>query len=245
MKKSIIAAVTLTILIIPSVLYILFTRGEHNILNLPYYGPKSVVQTTDAKGRPKTDTVYHAVPTFSLTNQDGKTYGNANLDGHIYVAYFMNTANADTSKQLNTLMQEVQKRIKGDYRIKAEEFRILAFTVKPEEDSIPVLKTMSTRLQADTAMWNFVTGPRADIYNLAQKGYLLKENEDLSTNTLVTGKAVLVDKERHVRGIYNATNLADVNKLIDGIKGLFANYRLAKKGSGNDSPKLEQRRENK
>lgn len=245
MKKWIIAAVTLTILIIPSVLYLLFTRGEHNILNLPYYGPKQVVQTTDAKGKPKTDTVYHAVPAFTFTNQDGKPYGNANLDGHIYVAYFMNTSNADTSKQLNTLMQEVQKKIKGDYRIKEDEFRIIAFTVKPEEDSVPVLKTMSNRLQADPAMWNFVTGPRTDIYNLAQKGYLLKENEDLSTTTLVTGKAVLIDKQRHIRGIYNATNLADVNKLIDGIKGLFANYRLAKKVNNNESPKLEQRRESK
>ncbi|UPT67584.1 MAG: SCO family protein [Sphingobacteriales bacterium JAD_PAG50586_3] len=245
MKKFIIPIAVIVVLIVPSVLYILFTRGEHNILNLPYYGPKSVVQTTDAKGRPKTDTVYHAIPAFSFINQDGKAYGTADLDSHIYVAYFMNTTNADTSKQLNTLMQEVQKRIKGDYRIKAEEFRIIAFTVKPEEDSVPVLKTMSTRLQADNAMWNFVTGPRADIYTLAQKGYLHKENEDLSTATLVTGKAVLVDKQRHIRGIYNATNLADVNKLIDGIKGLFANYRLAKKVNNNEAPKLEQRREKK
>ena len=243
MKKFIIPIVALTILIVPSILYLAVTTGKHNFGNLAYYGPKQVHDTTDAKGNPKKDTLYHQIPAFAFTNQDNKLIGTTDLDGKVYIANFIATSNADTTKKMSVLMQEVQKKIKGDYRIKTEDFRIVSFTVDPIADSITVLKNYSKRLQADSTIWSFLSGNTAEINALARKGYLL--NVDSTASAFVTGKFILVDKNRHVRGIYDGTNIETVNKMVEDIKVLFANYRLAKKGSGNDSPKLEQHREKK
>jgi protein SCO1/2 len=35
---------------------------------------------------------------------------------------------------------------------------------------------------------------------------------------------VLVDKEKHIRGIYDGTNIKEVNNLLDDIKVLMAEY---------------------
>jgi protein SCO1/2 len=243
MKKFIIPAVVLVILIIPSVLYLGITTGKHNFGNLPYFGPRQAHDTTDTKGRPKVDTAYYKVPAFEFTNQDGKPYGTTNLDGKVYVANFIATTNTDTTKKMSVLMQEVQKKIKGDYRIKAEDFRIISFSANPEADSLPALKTYSKRLMADSMLWNFVTGNKADINTLATKGYLLNNKQDLTvpSSTLICGKFVLVDKERHIRGIYDGTNIEQVNRMVEDIKVLFANYRIPRKGTDNGSPKVEQR----
>lgn len=244
MKRFRIVLIVLAILILPSALYLLVTTGKHNFGNLPYYGPRDAVEVTDAKGKTKMDTIYHSIPAFEFTNQDGKPFGSKDLLGKVYVADFFFTTCPGICKRMGVLMQEVQKKVKADHRVDYKEFAIVSFSVKPEEDSVPVLKAYSQRLQADSTMWNFLTGDRKQIYELGQKGFMLNTTEDLSApgGVLHSEKFMLIDKEGHIRGIYDGTNLAEINKLVEDVRVLFANYRLAKKVNNNEAPKLEQRR---
>ena len=44
---------------------------------------------------------------------------------------------------------------------------------------------------------------------------------------------LLIDRNRHIRGIYEGTSLKDVKRLIDEIKVLVAEYNSARKENVN------------
>jgi protein SCO1/2 len=92
-------------------------------------------------------------------------------------------------------------------------------------------------VHADTKTWNFVTGDKTQLYNLARKGYLLNIPEgESSLDKIHLETFILVDKEKHIRGIYNGTNIKAVSNLIDDVKVLMAEYLIrenAKKPASN------------
>ena len=68
-----------------------------------------------------------------------------------------------------------------------------------------------------------VTGDKKEIYDLGRKFYFVEE--DLGEpkgvdDFLHTENFVLIDKNKHIRGIYNGLNRASLNQLIIDIKSL-------------------------
>ena len=62
-----------------------------------------------------------------------------------------------------------------------------------------------------------------EIYQLGRKGYFVEENLGLDKEEdefLHTENFVLIDKNRHIRGIYNGLNKTAVNQLIADIQTL-------------------------
>ena len=106
--------------------------------------------------------------------------------------------------------------------------QILSHTVDPENDSVPVLKAYSEMIHADNSMWNFVTGDKKQLYDIARTGYLVNAMEgDGGPDDFIHSELfVLVDKEKHIRGIYDGTNIKAVNDLLDDIKVLMAEYAI-------------------
>jgi protein SCO1/2 len=103
--------------------------------------------------------------------------------------------------------------------------------VNPENDSVPVLKAYSEMVHADTKMWNFVTGDKKELYDIARNGYLVNamEGNGGPDDFIHSELFVLVDKEKHIRGIYDGTNIKEVNELLDDIKVLIAEYTIKEK----------------
>ena len=106
--------------------------------------------------------------------------------------------------------------------------QILSHTVDPENDSVPVLKTYSNLIHADSKMWNFVTGDKKQLYDIARNGYLVNalEGDGGPDDFIHSELFVLVDKEKHIRGVYDGTNIKSVNDLLDDIKVLIAEYTI-------------------
>ena len=102
----------------------------------------------------------------------------------------------------------------------------LSHTVMPEADSIPVLKQYATDLGVSANKWNFVTGDKKQIYNLARKTYFAAVTEgDGGVNDFVhTENFVLVDKNKRLRGFYDGTSKEDVDRLIIDIYALIEEY---------------------
>lgn len=213
------------ILLVPSIAYLVLTTGKHNIKKLGYFGPK-------IPGEQEGDTTYHSIPSFQFIDQDGNTFGNKNLEGKIYVANFFFTSCPSICPAMQTLMKKVQDQ--DDFK-KLEDFKLISFTVDPETDSTSRLKEFSNKIQADSSRWYFLTGDKKAIHDLAFKGFMVNAMEDATApgGFLHSDMILLIDRDKHIRGIYEGTSLKDVKRMIDEIKVLVAEYNTAKKENVN------------
>ena len=212
LKKLLILLLLLTF---PSVLYVFLSTGETNFIHLPYLGNKEISEN----GK---DTIYHTIPAFKFVNQDGDTITDKKFEGKIYVAdYFFTTCKTICPKMTTELL-----RVQEKFAYTKGMVRILSHTVDPEHDSVPVLKAYSKLVHADTAIWDFVTGDKKHLYDIARRGYLLNAMEgDGGPDDFIHSEfLVLIDKEKRIRGVYDGTNIKEVNNLLDDIKVLIAEY---------------------
>jgi protein SCO1/2 len=125
---------------------------------------------------------------------------------------------------MNDNMAKVYQAFRGQ-----NDIAILSHTVDPETDTVEQLKRYSLKYDADASQWNFVTGDKQALYDMAINSYLVSAVEDTTQKNILpdfihSEKFVLIDKEKHIRGIYDGTNAGDVKKLIDDIIELRKEY---------------------
>lgn len=197
------------VILFPVLFWLLLTRGHNTFKVLPVVGPFDVT----ANG----DTVYHTIPSFSFTNQNGKIISDNDLKDKIYVANFFFATCKTICPKMNEEVHRVQEAFKN-----VKDFQIISFTVDPESDTVEALAAYAKKMNADDSKWWFLTGNRDSIYNLARDGYLVPaaigntENDFFHSQNLI-----LIDKHKHMRGIYDGTEPAEVDTLIDEIKVLM------------------------
>lgn len=166
----------------------------------------------------------HTVKPFSFLNQDGKVVTDKDFTNKIYVVEYFFTTCEGICPKMNENMSKVYQAFRGQ-----NDVAILSHTVDPETDTVEQLKRYSLKFDADPLQWIFVTGNKDSLYKMAIKSYIVPVTED-TTNTDVlpdfihTEKFILVDKEKHIRGIYDGTNEGSVKQLIGDIKTLQSEY---------------------
>lgn len=173
---------------------------------LPYYGPKE----TNEKG----DTVYHQVPAFSFVNQDGEITNQEDVNGKIYVADFFFVKCEGICPKMAKQLQRVQQRFRNDSTV-----MFISHTVNPEEDSVEVLARYAAELKADTKQWTFVTGGKKELYDMARNGYYLTvlKGDGGPDDFIHSENFILVDPGKRIRGIYDGTNPAEVDRMMRDI----------------------------
>jgi len=94
--------------------------------------------------------------------------------------------------------------------------RFLSFSVKPESDTPEKLKAYAEKIGADLSRWNFLTGKAADIYDLAQNGFLLTAfpSDTAQGGIFHTDKVTLLDKTMRMRGYYDGTSTLSMDQLF-------------------------------
>ena len=217
--------VILAILIIPFVGILLLRSGKHNVSTVPYFGPREEVQNVDGT----VDTIYHTVPAFSFDGHTGNTITNKDFEGSIYVADFIFTTCQSICPKMSTELMRVQNKYKENNEVK-----FLTHTVNPEHDSVEVLREYAKQYGAMDNKWFFVTGKKEELYNIALKGYFLMAGEDGTEDHpfIHSQNLILVDEEGHLRGIYDGTDVFQVNDLIQDIKALRYELRQKEKRDG-------------
>ena len=177
---------------------------------LPFLGPKQL----NAKG----DTVYHQIPSFRFLNQDSVFVSEKDVEGKVYVADFFFTTCPTICPKMKTQMLRIYERYKD-----RDEVRIISHSIDPDFDTPNVLKEYAARLQVKAPKWNLLTGDKAAIYQLGQKSYMVSAQEDPNEagGFVHSGAFILVDKNRHVRGIYDGTVEAEVNHLLEDMEILL------------------------
>ena len=210
------------ILLLPTIVYLFFVKGEHNFAHLPF------ITYTDENG----EVINREAPEFSFINQDSIRINNGDLEGKIYLVDFFFTSCPSICPIMTANLMKIQDRF-SHY----DEFMIVSHTVDPERDTPRVLKEYAEQRKIDTNKWHFLTGEKDSLYAVAYD-YLSSAMEDSMApgGFLHTEYFILVDKEGKLRsreddngniiGVYDGTDAHQIRDLIDDIKVLIAEYNL-------------------
>lgn len=177
---------------------------------LPYLGPKTT-QTTHGK----VDTIYHKIPAFEFLNQDSILISDKNLDNKIYVADFFFTSCPTICPKMKTQMLRLYERYQNN-----QDIALVSYSIDPEFDRPNVLKKYADRLHIQSPKWNLLTGDKKAIYTLGEKSYMVTAQEDKNEagGFVHSGAFILVDRYKHVRGIYDGTRPEEVDHLIEDLE---------------------------
>lgn len=175
-------------------------------LLLPVYGEKTLNGT---------DTVYHSIGDFQLTNQYGETVSKETVKNKIYVANFFFATCQSICPVMSSNLTDVQKAFDKD-----DSLLILSHSVNPMHDTVEVLMNYANTYHAVKNKWHLLTGNKKMIYDLAKTSYLVNALEDDGSpeGFLHSELFLLIDTKGRLRGMYDGTDKAQVAKLIEDIK---------------------------
>lgn len=228
--------VLFVLLLLPSLLYFYLIQGKHNFAHLPF------VTYMDAQGEMQV----RKAPDFAFTDQNGETFSSEQLKGKIYVVDFFFTSCPSICPIMTANMTKIHERF-AHYA----DFEIVSLTVDPTRDTPETLKEYAVNRKIDSPKWHFLTGEKDSLYSVSYK-FLSSAMEDDSApgGFLHTEYFALIDKEGNMRareddngniiGVYDGTNAAHINDIIDDIKILIAEYNLALKKNNKDKETVDQ-----
>ncbi len=185
---------------------------------LPFYNSPQF----DAEWIAESDSNYskiHSIDTFSLTNQSGHTITKDSLDGKIYIANFFFTSCPGICPKMTNNLKVLQDSFANNPLIK-----LVSFSVMPWIDSVKKLDEYAKLNNIHSYKWHLLTGSKNIIYTLGRQSYFAEKNLGLkkdSSEFLHTESMLLIDKKGRIRGIYNATQKTDVQRVIDDIGTLL------------------------
>ena len=215
-KKILILA---AILALPGFLYYLLTeKGKNRYKPLPVYGPKQVAKTGHKfHGKFIPDTIYHQLPEFKLTDQDGREVTGKTLDSTIFVTNFFYTNCTGVCETTNTNLKALLDTYKKNKLVS-----FVSITVDPQRDPAAVLKKYAKQFNPAGVKWMFLTGDTAQIYPLARQGFLVNAVDAGNGNFIYSDKLILIDKKKRIRGYYSGASITEITRLNDEIKVLIA-----------------------
>jgi protein SCO1/2 len=160
------------------------------------------------------DTVYPAIADFSFINQDSSTVSNQTFSDKVYVADFIFLSCPTICPVMAIEMKKVYAAYQNDERV-----LFLSHTIDPQHDTVPRLKAYAKGLNVSSPKWHFVTGNQESILKIAEQSYFSTAYPDSSSPGGFThsGGLLLIDKNRHIRGVYNSTKTAETERLIKDI----------------------------
>ncbi|MCG8477379.1 MAG: SCO family protein [Cytophagales bacterium] len=184
-----------------------------NEKKLPIMGWRHTEEKT-VNGKAVVDTVYQSIADFSFVNQNGEQVTNKDYAGKIYIADFFFTTCPTICPVMKTQMLRVYERIKDNPNV-----FILSHSIDPEHDSAEVLHSFAERLGVEAPKWNFVTGDKESIYEIGQTSYIVSVAEDKNApgGYIHSGAFILIDPNRHIRGIYDGTKADQVDRLMNDL----------------------------
>jgi protein SCO1/2 len=189
-------------------------RGRASGDDLPYYDGRDFT--------PRWSATSHRLGAFSLLSQTGAAFTDRDLAGRVHVASFIYTRCSAICPTLVANLRRV------DRAVADSALRFVAYSVTPDLDPPGVLADFGREHSLDPARWTLVTGDKSQIYRLARESYFADDDRIRATIAepgafLHTEKVVLVDRDGRLRGVYDATQSFDMDKLIEDATRLLAN----------------------
>jgi len=167
------------------------------------------------------------VPSFSFTDQNGKTIDNAYFEDKVYVVEFFFTTCPDICIRMNENMLKIQHEFFGNPKV-----GIASFTIDPTHDTPEVLKAYASENGISKVHWHLLTGDKDEIFKLANEGFNLYAAESAESGGFEhSGLFALIDQNGHIRSrldahgnpliYYDGLQIEQVQMLKEDIKKLL------------------------
>ena len=239
-NKTALYALILAVLI-PLVSYFIIKQMSTDAIHIPkpIYADTTISKVV--KGKIENETIWHKIPDFKLTNQEGKEvslHDMVRVDPEtgdtvpkIIVANFFFTHCATICPGMTMNIKKLQESIKKSEKVgdrSADFVQFLSFSVDPDRDSVVALKKWADRFQLNPYNWWLLTGDKKTIYDLSLKEMSLsiQDPQGVDTGFFHTDIVVLIDRDRVIRmprdefgnpRPYHATEEKDLIKLSEDI----------------------------
>lgn len=152
--------------------------------------------------------VLGALPAFTLTDQDGKGFSAADLDGKLWVVDFFFSRCSGVCPLLAERMKDVLRFADAHPRF-ASRIGLLSITVDPEGDTPARLADYGARNRIDAARWRLLTGPSKAVEDVVVRGFHVAmgqpegDPEKGRLDILHGTHLVLVDGRGRIRGYFD------------------------------------------
>lgn len=173
------------------------------------------------------DTIYHNMPDFAFTDQEGNSFTRSDMAGDVYIVSFFDGMEeihvTEKSDRYNFLLMPNLKKVYDNAK-EAPMVKLLSISTSPETDSLPVLQFWSEKYGGDSDKWVFAKGSIEDVWNIGLNTFSMKEFMERTRNKgPFTARAIaLVDKEGRVRKYYEGTNDFGIEKqLFEDLRALL------------------------
>jgi protein SCO1 len=220
-NKGALGAIVLALLT-PLVCYFIMKGKSEKASTMPQHYYADTVIEKIKNGKKISETVWHQLADFSLTNQNGKKITFDSLKGKIIIADFFFTHCPTICPPMTRNMKRLQESINNGQRVGDKTNKLvhfLSFSIDPERDSVERLKYWADRFQINPEKWWLLTGDKKIIYNLALNEIKLgiQDGEGIDTNFVHSDKFVLIDSNRLVRGFYDGLDSVALAKLSEDL----------------------------
>ena len=177
---------------------------------LPYLG------NHDIDGQ---DTVYHTIPDFAFINQDSNLVTNETFAGKVYVADFFFISCPTICPKVKKQMLRIYDKYKDNDRL-----MLLSHTIDPKRDTVGRLKNYAQNLGVDDGKWQFVTGEKDRIYEIADDYMsIAREDPEAPGGFDHSGWILLIDEKGHIRSFADGTDPEKVDRFLEDIDWLLNN----------------------
>lgn len=167
--------------------------------------------------------VINVLKDFALTNQNSAEVTLADLRGKVWVGDIIFSRCPGPCRRMTKEMARLQ-----DLWPKETPVRFVSLTTDPAYDTPQILKRFATEFKADEERWNFLTGPKQAIVDLAAGGLLLttvdkKETEREAANDLFIHSTifVIVDKRGQLRASVETDNDQSLTRIREVVEELL------------------------
>ena len=239
-NKTALYALILAVLI-PLIAYFIIKQLSTDAVHIPKPIYADTTISNVVKGKIENETIWHKIPDFTLTNQEGNQvslHDMVRVDPEtgdtvpkIIVANFFFTHCATICPGMTMNIKKLQEAIKKSEKVgdrTADFVQFLSFSVDPDRDSVAALKKWADRFQVNPDNWWLLTGDKKTIYDLSLKHMNLsvQDPEGVDTGFFHTDIIVLIDRDRVVRmprdeygnpRTYHASEEKDLLKLSEDI----------------------------
>lgn len=222
--------ILLGLLLLVPVLAFLFLYGfGSNHYALPTYLPEKVDSVRVAGGGWQRDTVYHRVPAWRL-RAAGRRYVTTSVLGQdMYIMQVL--APGEASEQATREMSRIQEKFRREPRVRLATLVAIPDT-QPSAATSAQLEKLSEQYGTISGKWVVLAATPDSVQHLGQYdlGLTALRPEHLPFRpatepaTLPAGRLLLIDHDQHVRGIYDGTDIHEVERLITEINVLLYIY---------------------
>lgn len=163
----------------------------------------------------------HTVPPFAFLGMDSLEFSHRNVGDRLRIVDFFFTRCPTICPLMSSQMARLQHTLRS--RSLHNDVLLLSHSVDPEYDLPHRLRQYGEKIGLNPDQWQMLTRDKSAIYEMARDGYFLTA---LASDTAPGGffhsdLFALIDRSGRIRGYYDGTSTAEVDRLLDDTEQLW------------------------